>query len=227
MIEDSSNTGDILLYLLENNITTVVLTRNAESDYIQMEETDYISTDVISNLENNNITVRYLTKARTLDEATGLYDMKILTAEEMENNIDQTLEDNDNEIVRTQPPLIAMLEGTEYHDSNNISVSITKDNSEYTVKWSTIHPYTWKKISDDEYYATSNTGYDYVWKKENNIWNVQYRLNGTVYYTVIWMENPDYSWTEIQSNKVFLWKYDGTAWKCYDKDNYLIYYIAE
>ncbi|RAP51195.1 MAG: hypothetical protein BZ138_05815, partial [Methanosphaera sp. rholeuAM270] len=59
LIEDSSNRGNIVPYLKENNITTVYMIRNTESSYIQMEETDYISTDVIENLKKNNITIKY------------------------------------------------------------------------------------------------------------------------------------------------------------------------
>lgn len=227
LIEDSSNTGDILNSLMENNISNVVVTRNEVSDYIQMEETDYISSKALKDLENNNITVDYLVKPRTLDEATGLYDMKMLTAEEMEGNDNQTLEDTQSDIVKTQPPLLAMLEGTGYHDSNNISASITKENdSDYIVKWSTIHPYTWKKQNDDEYYATSNTGYEYFWKRQNDTWAVQYVFNNSNYYNTTWVENSDSSWTEMQAGRNFTWKYDGMSWNCYDENQELVYYIT-
>lgn len=226
LIEDSSNTGDILPYLQDNNVSTVVVTRNAESEYIQMEETDYISSDVINNLEKNNITVEYLTKKRTLDEATGLYDMKILTVEDMNIQEEKQLNDSNDNVIKTDPPLLAMLETNNCEDSNNISVEIKENDGEYTVKWSTIHPYIWKKISENEYYATSNTGYEYHWIKEANTWKVNYTLEDRQYYNITWLENEDNSWTEIQENKNFTWKYDGSKWKCYDQNSELIYYIS-
>ena len=226
LIEDSSNTGDILQYLKENNITTVVLTRNAESDYIQMEETDYISSEVIGTLEKNNITVKYLTRKRTLDEATGLYDMKMLTAENMDTKKEDSLNDSTGTKIKTQPPLIEMLNFTEAEDSNNISAKIRNTTEGYEVKWDTIHPYIWKKINDSEYYATSNTGYEYYWIKENSTWNVKYLLDNEEYYNITWLENSDNSWTEIQAENNFTWIYDGMKWKCYNQDNELIYYIT-
>ena len=226
LIEDSSNTGDILQYLKENNITTVVLTRNAESDYIQMEETDYISSEVIDTLEKNNITVKYLTRKRTLDEATGLYDMKMLTAENMDTKKEDSLNDSTGTKIKTQPPLIEMLNFTEAEDSNNISAKIRNTTEGYEVKWDTIHPYIWKKINDSEYYATSNTGYEYYWIKENSTWNVKYLLDNEEYYNITWLENSDNSWTEIQAENNFTWIYDGMKWKCYNQDNELIYYIT-
>lgn len=226
LIEDSSNKGNILDYLRENNITTVIMTRNAESDYIQMEETDYISSKVIDELENNNITVKYLTRKRTLDEATGLYDMKMLTAENINTQIDEKLADSNDATLKSEPPLIEMLNSTKCVDSNNITAEIQGDIDTYTVKWSTIHPYTWKKTGDNTYYATSNTGYEYFWTKNENTWNVIYKLDGREYYNITWMENEDNSWTEIQAGHNYTWKYDGSRWKCYDDDE-LIYYISK
>ena len=225
MIEDSSNRGDIVPYLQENNINTVYILRNTESEYIQMEETDYINTDVINNLKKNNINIIPLTKPRTLDEATGLYDMKILTAEYMENNTKTLHEDNITTNKKTQPPLIEMLEKQEVTDSNNITAKITKENKEYTVKWDTIHPYTWKKTDNNTYIGTSNTGYDYIWKKQNNTWQVQYKYNNTPYYNITWTQNNDNTWTETHQKQNYTWKYDGHKWACYNQEQKLIYYI--
>lgn len=226
MIEDSSNTGNIIPYLKNNNISTVYVTRNTESDYLMMEETDYISTDMIKDMENNNITVKYLTKQRTLDEATGLYDMKILTAEDINTPATTLPEDSSNQTLSTKPPLIAMLEYKSCEDSNKIQATITRQiNNTTTVKWNTVHPYTWKQVDENSYYATSNTGYEYYWTKEANMWKVQYKYNNTNYYNTTWIENKDNTWTEIQANKNYTWKYDGTAWKCYSSDNRQVYYI--
>lgn len=225
MIEDSSNQGNIIPYLKENNISTVYILRNTESDYIQMEETDYINTDVINNLKQNNITIKYLTRPRTLDEATGLYDMKIMTAEYMENNTSIYATNNSSHIKKTQPPLIEMLEKQEIKDSNNITATVTKQNDKHIVKWNTIHPYTWQKIDQNRYYATSNTGYEYIWIKQKNMWKVQYKYNGTNYYNITWKENSDNTWTETHEKQEYTWKYDGKNWNCYNQEKQLIYYI--
>ena len=81
LIEDSSNHGDISDYIKENNVSKITLTRNTESDYIQMEESDYISSKIIDEFRENNIHTEFLTNNRTLDEATGLYDVKINSIE--------------------------------------------------------------------------------------------------------------------------------------------------
>lgn len=226
LIEDSSNTGNIVPYLNENNISTVYILRNTQTQYIQMEETDYISQDVINNLEENNITINYLTKQRTLDEATGLYDMKIMTAEYMQNiTLNETIPySSDN--MQTQPPLIAILNTTECIDSNSIGVHINKSEDTYNVKWDTIHPYTWKKTGDSTYYATSNTGYEYFWtKSSNNTWQVRYVYNNTTYYNITWTQNPDNTWTEIHEKNEYIWKYDASTWTCFNNKNQPIYYI--
>ena len=67
LIEDSSNHGDISDYIKENNVSKITLTRNTESDYIQMEESDYISSKIIDEFRENNIDTEFLTNNRTLD----------------------------------------------------------------------------------------------------------------------------------------------------------------
>lgn len=225
MIEDSSNQGNIIPYLQKNNINTVYILRNTESDYIQMEETDYINTEVINNLKKNNITVKYLTKPRTLDEATGLYDMKIMTVEYMEDNTPHYTIKNSTSNKKTQPPLIEMLEKQEVKDSNNITAKITKHDNEIIVKWNTIHPYTWKKIDKNNYYATTNTGYEYLWTKQENTWKVQYKYNNKNYYNITWTENNDKTWTETHEKQNYTWNYDGKNWNCYNQEQQVIYYI--
>ena len=227
MIEDSSNTGNIIPYLKDNNINQVYITRNTESDYLMMEETDYISTNVIKALEDNNIQTEYLTKERTLDEATGLYDMKILTAENMQNKTTTPQKEETIQSIKTKPPLLAMLDCSECEDSNHIQATITQqDNNTTTVKWNTIHPYTWKQTNPNNYHATSNTGYEYYWTKHDNTWKVQYKYNGTDYYNTTWIENKDNTWTEIQAHNNYTWQYNGTTWKCYNNNNEPIYYIT-
>lgn len=225
LIEDSSNSGNISEYLKNNNITTVYLTRNTESDYILMEEPDYVSTEIINELKSNNITVKSLTNDRTLDEATGLYDVKINTAQKHKaNQINTTKPDN---IIKSEPPLISMLNHSSWTDSNNISVKIQDNNTTQTVKWSTIHPYTYQKLNNTTYYITSNTGYDYYWNYINNTWTVDYQYNNTSYYSVKWIQNNDNSWTEIQKYQNYTWFYDGNKWDCYNDNQQIIYSITK
>ncbi|MDO5825515.1 MAG: hypothetical protein Q4Q22_03970 [Methanosphaera sp.] len=225
LMEDSSFDPITLNYLKDNDVQNIYLTRNVESDYIQMEETDYISSDVVESLMDNDFDVSFLTKDRTLDEATGLYDMKMMV---LDDSIDRK-PDNDNNfnIRKSKPPLLEMLDYRKWIDSNNISVEVkTNNNSSYTVKWNTIHPYTWIKYDDAHYYATSNTGYEYYWTYDNNTWNVDYKYNNTRYYNVTWMENDDNTWTEIQRNKNYTWSYDGSKWYCYNQEENLTYTLS-
>ena len=227
IIEDSSNQGNIIEYLKKNNISTVYLTRNKESDYIQMEEADYISSTIVKEFEENNMTVNFLTNNRTLDEATGLYDVKMITAENVQK-YDKTINNNTNgQIVKSNPPLIEILNYSSWIDSNNISVSIQNNNDNIEVKWSTIHPYIWKKINQTSYYATSNTGYEYFWNYNENTWTVDYKYNNKSYYKVKWVENENHSWTEIQPNYNYTWTYDGDKWFCYNNDSKVIYSISK
>ncbi|WP_455645345.1 hypothetical protein [Methanosphaera sp.] len=225
LIEDSSGQNEIIDYIKQNNITEVYITRNTKSDYIQMEEEDYVSSDIINQLKQNNITIKYLTRNRTLDEATGLYDVKIISVENLENQTtkQETIELTNN--IKTKPPLLSMLTYSKWIDSNNISATIENNSDNYTVKWSTIHPYYWKKINETSYYATTNTGYEYNWNYNGTSWNVDYIFNGSKYYNITWVENDDNSWTEIQPYQNYTWMYDNKTWVCFDENHDLVYHI--
>lgn len=226
LIEDSSNHGDISDYIKENNVSKITLTRNTESDYIQMEESDYISSKIIDEFRENNIDTEFLTNNRTLDEATGLYDVKINSIENVKNHTKYINNTTTGKSMESNPPLIEMLNYTSVVDSNNISANITNNNNTYNVKWSTIHPYTWKKISNNAYYATSNTGYEYFWNYDENTWTVDYKYNNTSYYQVKWIKNTDNTWTEMHPTNNYTWNYDGNKWACY-KNSQMIYYISK
>ena len=226
LIEDSSNHGDISDYIKENNVSKITLTRNTESDYIQMEESDYISSKIIDEFRENNIDTEFLTNNRTLDEATGLYDVKINSIENVKNHTKYINNTTTGKSMESSPPLIEMLNYTSVVDSNNISANITNNNNTYNVKWSTIHPYTWKKISNNAYYATSNTGYEYFWNYDENTWTVDYKYNNTSYYQVKWIKNTDNTWTEMHPTNNYTWNYDGNKWACY-KNSQMIYYISK
>ena len=193
-----------------------------------MEETDYISSKTIKQLQENNITVKYMTKGRTLDEATGLYDTKIMTAETFENNTHNNLEENKNNIkIKTKPPQLAILDFKNITDSNNVTAQITQKNgTEYNVKWDTIHPYTWTKNDENNYYATSNGEYEYYWTQKDDTWQVTYCHNKTPYYNITWKQNNDNSWTEIHENNNYTWDYDGQKYYCYNNEKQVIYTIT-
>lgn len=226
LIEDSTSHADIIGYLKENNIENVIITRNQQTDYIQMEETDYISPEVIEKLEDNNIQVGYLTRQRTLNEATGLYDMKIITLDKTTNN--SNLEKTQSNTIKTiHPPIISLLDKNTWKDSNNITATITpKSDNTSILKWNTIHPYTWTKNDENNYTQKSDNGYEYHWIKENNTWTEEYLYQDESYYTVKWIENEDNTWIEVQPALNYTWSYDGTTWYCYDNQNQLCYYIS-
>ena len=227
LIEDSSNNGNLANYLTDNNISNVVFTRNTESDYLQMEETDYISSSVVQEFEENNMSINYMTNNRTLDEATGLYDMKMITAEDMEHPTSKINDSFTGDITENVPPLLSILNYSNWHDSNNLSVEVNNTDSNYTVKWSTIHPYSWIKYNNSSYYATSNTGYTYNWTYNQDRWVVLYQYNNKTYYNVSWIKNDYNSWTELQAYENYTWRYNGTKWACYDNNSNMIYYIEK
>lgn len=227
LMEDSSFDTSTIDYLIENNVTDIYVTRNTESDYIQMEETDYISGDVIKKLEENGFNVTFLTKDRTLDEATGLYDTKMILLESHDDDAENNHNQSKQSTKKTLPPLLEMLKNKKYVDSNNITVEITpQQDNNWTVKWSTIHPYTWIRYDDTHYYATSNTGYEYHWTYSNDTWKVNYTYNNTTYYNTTWMENDDNTWTEIQQNKNYTWNCDEDNWYCYSQDEKATYTLS-
>ena len=227
LMEDSSFDTSTIDYLKENNVSEIYVTRNTESDYIQMEETDYISGDVIAKLEENEFNVTFLTKERTLDEATGLYDTKMILLESQDDNPINSSDKKVQHSQKTLPPLLEMLKKKKYVDSNNITADITSmDDNSWTVKWSTIHPYTWIKHDEAHYYATTNTGYEYRWIYTDEAWRVDYIFNNTTYYNTTWIENNDNTWTEMQQNKNYTWINDGANWYCYGQDEKLTYSLS-
>ena len=231
VIEDSSNMAGASNYLKENNITDIYFSRNLKSDYILMEEEDYISDSIIKELQDNNFNIKTFTKQRTLDEATGLYDVRITSAQIMEN-INQNMQKYDKTPQKCDmPPLISMLNNntTTWQDSNNITCNITQNNTTtYTMKWSTIHPYTFTKINDTYIHATTNTGYEYDWiYTGNNTYNCIYKLNNTQYHTTRWTQQ-DNKWIETQDNTTYTWYYNNeTGWSCCDENNTIIYEIIK
>lgn len=227
MIEDSSNNGDIVEYLKQNNITELYLTRNTESQYILMEEPDYISSQTVKNLQDNNISVNMLVKERTLDEATGLYDNKIITAESIKNNTHDNNIILNQTIVNQEPPIISIINKSSGIDSNDISFNVTKNsNNNYTVKWDTIHPYDYIQINQTDYTILSDNGYEFkCHKSSDDKWVVDYYFNGTHYYNTTWIKNMDNSWNEIHFYQEYKWQFDGNVWYCLNDNSKIIYHL--
>lgn len=214
LIEDSSNMGKTNEYLKDNNITDIYFMRNAKSDYIMMEEEDYISSSIIKSLEDDNFKLHFMTNNRTLDEATGLYDVRINSAQKHEtNNIH--VENLQPQKINT-PPLLEILNHTKIRDSNNITANITQQNTTtFKIEYSSIHPYTYTMIDNNTYHITSNGEYEYIYQKNNNTWHVSYIHNNTTYYNTTWIINNNNSITEIQDNTKFTWYKNQDMWICY------------
>lgn len=217
LIEDSSNKGGAYNYLKKNNITDVYLMRNLKTDYLMMEEEDYLT----ENINLPDLHLQSMTHNRTLDEATGLYDVRIISATNQTQTLNNTLTNPENSEL---PPLLEILEHDQLNDSNNITCKINKTNNTYTQTWSTIHPYTWTK-TNNTYYATSNGEYSYNWTKNNKTWDVTYLHNNTPYHTTKWTKN-NLKWMETQDNVTYEWYKQNNTWLCY-KNNTLVYMISE
>lgn len=68
-------------YLTTAGIDDVIITRNGPADYLQMEEPDFVSSRFIDRLHAAGIDTSSLTNFRTINEATGLYETKMMAAE--------------------------------------------------------------------------------------------------------------------------------------------------
>lgn len=224
LIEDSSNMGGANQYLHSNNITDIYFMRNAKDDYLMMEEEDYIKPTTIRSLEDDNFTIHYMTNPRTLDEATGLYDVRINSAENMNKNREIPDENITPRSVKT-PPLIEILNHTKIVDSNNVTANITQiNNTTYNVNFSTIHPYTYTIVDNDTYHITSNGEYEYIYHKMGNKWNVSYIHDNTTYYNTTWIINSNNTIVELQDNTNYTWYYNNKTWLCYQNET-LVYKI--
>jgi hypothetical protein len=228
LIEDPTNHVDEMVsYLKKNKIKNVVITRNSDSSYLQMEEPDYVSTKVADNLKSNGIETSYLTNFRTVNEATGLYETTMISTELLFNNttnqgdqisnVDDKLT-NGKITISQYPPLIDItLKGGVWKSNTGNLLSVNQIGlNQWSYVWKGIHPYTWKNNSGS-WYCSSNSIYNWNWSEVNNTWTVNYLSNGNPYYKVYWVKKGEL-WEEIHDEGSYDWRLIGNSWICTNND---------
>jgi hypothetical protein len=214
-------------YLKEKRINQAIITRNQPADYIQMEEPDFVSSKFNSKLISGGINTSYLTNFRTINEATGLYEVKMAAAEGL-FNISPEIEFSPTEFsssvkpgvgplqIQTSPypPLLDMiLKGGNWASSTGSQLTIKKIGlNQWYYRWKGIHPYIWSK-NGNNWYCTSNGQYSWNWTYSDGNWTVDYLSNGKSYYKVYWVKKGDL-WEEIHPEGSYNWKLVGNWWIC-------------
>lgn len=250
LIDPTLHMDDAVNYLKTNDITQAVITRNGPADYLQMEEPDFVSKTFTNMLNSSGINTISITNFRTINEATGLFETKMMAAEELlaigpnkiyKNEIYTNLLTIDQifAIKETQYPpyLDIILKGGNWETSTGSKLTILQlGPNQWYFGWKGIHPYIWNRINNDEWYCYSGSQYSWHWthvnKSENqsnqnklkDVWTVEYLSNDKVYTKVYWVKKGEL-WEEIHTEATFIWQYEG-KWICSQSKNggeFLIY----
>lgn len=243
LIDPTLHMDETVKYLEDNDIDQAIITRNGPADYLQMEEPDFVSSTLINKMHSAGIKTYYLTNFRTINEATGLFETKIMAAEQLLST--STLQNNDNygELNSTNLFLEKMNTGSVINSSEYPPILDvvfkggnwkTNTGSQLTViqiglntwyySWKGIHPYIWQRISDDEWYCYSGSQYSWHWihnKTENSTitdktqdtWTVEYLSKNKVYNRVYWIKEDDI-WEEVHSEGSYNWELIFGRWVC-------------
>ncbi|MEN6591976.1 MAG: hypothetical protein ABFC12_01880, partial [Methanobacterium sp.] len=189
MTDPTIHMDEALNYLTTAGIDDVIITRNGPADYLQMEEPDFVSSRFIDRLHAAGIDTSSLTNFRTINEATGLYETKMMAAELLHGTGD--LWGNENVVglhggslglnptsvlpdpVRTgtfnYPPILdTVLNSGNWGSSTDSQLTVKQIGlNEWYYQWKGIHPYIWQKINDDDWYCYSGTQYSWHWIHAN------------------------------------------------------------
>jgi hypothetical protein len=225
-------------YLTTAGIDDVIITRNGPADYLQMEEPDFVSSSFIDRLHAAGINTFSLTNFRTINEATGLYETKMMAAELLHGTgglwggagLDPslTLLDSVRTGITEYPPILdTILKGGNWGTSTGSQLTVKQIGlNEWYYQWKGIHPYIWQRINDDDWYCYSGTQYSWHWVHANktdndtytnnthDTWTVEYLSDNKVYTRVYWVKKGNL-WEEIHSEAYFNWKKEFNLWICY------------
>ncbi|MDD1775623.1 MAG: hypothetical protein LUQ24_08840 [Methanobacterium sp.] len=242
LIDPTLHMDDAVNYLKTNGIVDVVITRNGPADYIQMEEPDFVSKTFINKLGSVGIKTNTLTNFRTINEATGLFETKMMTAEQLLGldsikynqtesayriNFDpSSINQFKNLETSRYPPILAIvLKGGDWRSSTGSELIVRQIGlNEWYYSWKGIHPYIWYRNNTDDWYCYSGSQYSWHWiggnktdngniNKNSDIWTVEYLSDGKVYNRVYWVKRG-IIWEEVHSEASFNWKYEN-SWICY------------
>lgn len=243
LIDPTIHMDEAVTYLTTNGIGNVVITRNFPADYLQMEEPDFVSSRFTDKLHAAGINTSSITNFRTINEATGLYETKMMAAELLYGTSDLwgnhdvgsfyvnssfILSDPVKISNSDYPPILdTVLKGGNWGSSTGSQLTIRQIGlNEWYYQWKGIHPYIWQRINDGDWYCYSGTQYSWHWihanKTDNgtytnntyDTWTVEYLSDNKVYNRVHWIKKGN-SWEEIHSEASFNWKYALNFWICY------------
>lgn len=237
-------------YLKNKGITKVIITRNGPADYLQMEEPDFVSSRLVMKLASNGIETSSITSFRTINEATGLYETKILVAESILSAdnlwgnfriIKGKLADTYRGLIPIEdssyPPLLdIILKGGNWETNTGSQLAVNKIGlNTWFYSWKGIHPYIWHRNNENDWYCYSGTEYSWHWIHANqtdegintnsnhDTWTVEYLSNEKVYYRVYWVKKGTI-WQEIHTEASYKWQYKFNSWIC-TKDGSNEYFV--
>lgn len=231
---------ETVTYLKDKGITDAVITRNSPADYLQMEEPDFVSGTLSSKLGAAGINMAFLTSFRTVNEATGLYETKIMAAELLLNGnaggwwqpIENSTLKNPfylnfkENLTSTYPPLLdIIIIGGNWESSTGFQLFINKVGlNMWFYQWKGVHPYLWQKDGENWYcYSPSNYSWQWIHANQtsngtytnstNDTWTVNYLSNGKIYYRVYWVKKGN-MWEEIHTEGTYNWQLVDGSWVC-------------
>jgi len=226
LVDPTIHMDEAVNYLKTKGINEAIITRNGPADYLQMEEPDFVSSTFIKKLNSAEISTVLLTNFRTINEATGLFETKMMAAEILMGTGNLWSFKNVNQ---TNIPFIGNKTGnlilldqinTKYPPILDVVLKsgnwITSTGSELTVRqiglnewfygWKGIHPYIWHRNNNNDWYCYSGSQYSWHWIHANKT------DNSTI------TNNTNDTWTVeyLSDNKVYYrvyWVKKGNIWE--------------
>lgn len=227
MIDPTLHMDETVNYLKSNGINDTVITRNGPADYIQMEEPDFVSSTLINKLNTAGIKTSLLTNFRTINEATGLFETKMMAAEILVGsgnlwsfsgvrtgniyfnpiNLANLHLDQSQNTTNNPPILDVIMKGGNWMSNTGSQLTIIQIGlNEWFYDWKGIHPYIWQRNNDNDWYCYSGSQYSWHWVHGNKTGN----------YTIL--NNTYDTWTVeyLSNNKVYYkvyWVKKGNIWE--------------
>lgn len=244
LVDPTLHMDEAVSYLKNNGIDNAIITRNGPADYLQMEEPDFVSATLINKLNSAGISTSQLTNFRTINEATGLFETKMMAAEllmgtsnlwnfnvsgiNIPSNQVNLANLYQNQNTTTYPPTLAIiLNGGNWMSNTGSHLTIIQIGlNQWFYGWEGIHPYIWQRNNDSDWYCYSASQYSWHWihanktdegiltNNTNDTWTVEYLSDDKVYYRVYWVKKGSI-WEEIHTEDSFNWKNEFNTWICY------------
>ncbi len=227
LVDPTIHMDEAVNYLKTNGINEAIITRNGPADYLQMEEPDFVSNTFIGKLHSAGINTFNLTNFRTINEATGLFETKMMAAEILIGtgnlwsfkNVNQTNTPffqsyTDGLIIQNQinkrsypPTLDVILKGGNWMTNTGSELTIRQIGlNEWFYDWKGIHPYIWHRNNYNDWYCYSGSQYSWHWMHANKTDNGALTNNTNDIWTVEYLSD----------NKVYYrvyWVKKGNLWE--------------